>query len=44
VRGLTERLHAYTDAVEAEGLASVRLVAPFFRTVIGTDTYTDQLW
>jgi hypothetical protein len=44
VRGLTERLHAYTDAIEAEGLATVRLVAPFFRTVIGTDTYTDQLW
>jgi hypothetical protein len=35
-------LHAYTDA--AAPLASVKLVAPFFATVIGTDTYTDQLW
>jgi hypothetical protein len=44
VRGVVDRLHAYTDAIEADGLATVRLVAPFFRTVIGTDTYTDQLW
>jgi hypothetical protein len=34
----------YTDAIESADLATVRLVAPFFRTVVGTDTYADQLW
>jgi hypothetical protein len=24
--------------------ADLRLVAPFYRTVVGTDTYVDQLW
>ena len=38
------RVKAYTDAVEAAGLADVHLVAPFFRTVVGTDTYVDELW
>ncbi len=37
-------VRAYTDAIEAEGLAKTRLVAPFFRTVVGTDKYADQLW
>lgn len=44
VRGQLARMRAYTDAVEADGLADTRLVAPFFRTVVGTDTYVDQLW
>jgi len=44
VRDALPRLRAYTDAIEAEGLAQVRLVAPFLRTVVGTDTYIDQLW
>jgi hypothetical protein len=44
VRTVIDRFRAYTDAVTADGLGTVRLVAPFFRTVIGTDTYTDQLW
>lgn len=44
VRGEVERLRGYTDAVEQAGLATTRLVAPFVRTVIGTDTYVDQLW
>jgi len=44
VRDTLERVHAYTEGVEGAGLASTRLVAPFFRTVIGTDKYTDQLW
>jgi hypothetical protein len=35
-------LHAYTDAV-AE-VATLRLAAPFVATVVGTDTYVDQLW
>jgi hypothetical protein len=37
-------LRRYTDAIEADDLASTRLVAPFFRTVVGTDRYADQLW
>ena len=38
------RLHEYTDAVESAGLATTRLVAPFFTTVVGTDRYVDELW
>lgn len=37
-------IRGYTDRVEGEGLATVRLVAPFVRTVIGTDRYVDELW
>jgi hypothetical protein len=37
-------VRAYTDGVEAGDLATVRLVAPFFGTVVGTDRYVDQLW
>ena len=37
-------VRAYADAIEADDLATVRLVAPFFRTVVGTDRYVDQLW
>jgi hypothetical protein len=44
VRDATKRLHDYTAAVEADGLADARLVAPFHRTVVGTDKYVDQLW
>jgi hypothetical protein len=44
VRDTLDRLRAYTEAIEAAGLADIRLVAPFFATVIGTDTYVDQLW
>ena len=44
VRDALGTLHAYTDAVKAAGLADVRLVAPFFKTILGTDTYTDELW
>jgi hypothetical protein len=44
VRDTLDRFHAYTDAVEKAGVADVRLVAPFFRTVVGTDTYVDQIW
>jgi hypothetical protein len=38
------KVHAYTDAVEAAGLADLRLAAPFLQTVRGTDKYVDQLW
>ena len=37
-------IHRYTDAIAAADLATVRLVAPFYRTVVGTDRYVDQLW
>ena len=44
VRDNVSRMRDYTNAVEAEGLAKVQLVSPFFRTMVGTDKYTDQLW
>jgi hypothetical protein len=44
VRDSLDRFQAYTDGIESAGLASTRLVAPFFRTVVGTDTYVDELW
>jgi hypothetical protein len=44
VRDALPPLRAYTDAIAAAGLGTVHLVAPFFRTVAGTDTYVDQLW
>jgi hypothetical protein len=37
-------IRKYTDALEASNLATVRLVAPFFRTQVGTDKYADELW
>jgi hypothetical protein len=40
----TAAVRAYTDQVAADGLAAVRLVAPFRPTVVGTDRYTDELW
>jgi hypothetical protein len=44
VRDALAPLRAYTDAVTKDGLAAVHLVASFLRTVVGTDTYVDQLW
>jgi hypothetical protein len=44
VREVLDPVRAYTDAVEAEGLGRLQLAAPFFSTVVGTDTYVDQLW
>jgi hypothetical protein len=44
VRAALDRFRTYTSGVEQAGLAETRLVAPFFRTVVGTDTYVDQLW
>jgi hypothetical protein len=44
VREQVDRMHAYTEAVESAGIADVRLAAPFFKTVVGTDTYIDQIW
>jgi hypothetical protein len=44
VRTTLDALQAYTAAVERSGLADTRLVAPFLRTIVGTDTYVDELW
>jgi hypothetical protein len=44
VRDTIERFKTYTAAIEAQGLATVQLVAPWFATVIGTDKYVDELW
>jgi hypothetical protein len=39
-----DRLRSYTEATEKQGLADTQLVAPFYRTTPGKDTYLDQLW
>jgi len=39
-----DRIVAYGEAVDESGLATVSLAAPFIPTIVGTDTYTDQLW
>jgi len=38
------KLKAYADAVEKAGIAKLSLCAPFKKTIVGTDIYTDQLW
>ena len=44
VRETLPRFRAYTERLEADGIAANRLVAPFLRTNVGTDDYVDQLW
>lgn len=44
VRQSLSGFRRYTDRLAAEGLADTLLVAPFLRTVVGTDMYADQLW
>jgi hypothetical protein len=44
VRDSLDRFRRYTDRLAADSLADTALVAPFFRTVVGTDTYLDQIW
>ncbi len=44
VREQVDAVRAYTDAVDASGIGEVLLAAPFIRTVVGTDTYVDQIW
>ena len=38
-----EPLRGFAPTVDASGLARTLLLAPFLPTVVGTDTYTDQL-
>ncbi len=40
---VVDRVRDYTGGVESEGRASLLLAAPFIPTVVGTDTYVDQL-
>ena len=35
-------LKSYAEAVEKDGIAKLSLCAPFKKTIVGTDTYTDQ--
>ncbi|HVM64678.1 MAG TPA: hypothetical protein VMU14_07445 [Acidimicrobiales bacterium] len=44
VRDVIGRVHAYTEGIERAGIADIRLVAPWFATKVGTDTYVDELW
>jgi hypothetical protein len=44
VRASIDWFRAYTKALEELDLADTLLAAPFLRTVVGTDTYVDQLW
>ncbi|HEX4218332.1 MAG TPA: hypothetical protein VHZ02_08190 [Acidimicrobiales bacterium] len=44
VQDALDPIRAYTSAVEAAGLGRLQLAAPFHSTVVGTDTYVDQLW
>jgi len=44
VRAALPAVRQYTTTITDAGLANVHLVAPFFRTHVGTDKYTDQLW
>ena len=34
----------YAKAIDASGLGRVCFAGPFYKTVVGTDTYTDELW
>jgi len=35
---------SFAQAIEGAGLGRVAFAAPFFKTVVGTDRYADQLW
>ncbi len=39
-----DRVHRLIESFTAEGLAQLQLCAPFKPTIVGTDTYADQLW
>jgi hypothetical protein len=43
-RTLWEAFHSYAKEIEDTGAGTVTFAAPFVPTVVGTDTYTDQLW
>ena len=37
-------VRALADTVAASGQGAVSYASPFLPTIVGTDTYTDQLW
>ena len=39
-----DRVRRYAEDIEASGQGRVGFAAPFLPTLVGTDTYTDQLW
>ncbi len=39
-----DRFRAYASSIDAGGVGTVSFAAPFLPTVVGTDTYTDELW
>lgn len=39
-----DQVHTYAEAINNSGLATVSLAAPFIPAIIGTDTYSDELW
>ena len=39
-----DRFHSYAEAISDRGMGTVTFAAPFLATMVGTDTYTDQLW
>jgi hypothetical protein len=39
-----DRFRQWGKQVDSSGVATVVFAAPWIPTVIGTDTYTDQLW
>jgi hypothetical protein len=43
-RSCWERFVGYAGRLDASGLGRVTSAAPFFRTVVGTDRYADELW
>ncbi len=44
VREDYDRFRRYAETIDESGLAKVTFVAPFHRTVIGTDKYVDEIW
>lgn len=43
-RACWDRFVDYGERVAASGLGEVTSAAPFLRTIVGTDRYTDELW
>ena len=39
-----DRFHTYADDLAASGKGEVVFAEPLLPTIVGTDTYTDQLW
>ena len=42
--GCWDAFRGYAKEVDDGGVGTVTFAAPFYKTVVGTDTYTDQLW